>query len=202
MAVIDHLVVSAATLEDGAAFVEANLGVAPGGGGEHPLMATHNRLLGAGEAYLEVISAAPHLTPPCRPRWFGLDGFTGPARLTNWVLAVPDLTAALRHAPPGTGVPQDLTRGDLAWRFSLSDDGELPFDGIFPALIEWQGVAHPVQRLGDTGIELVRLELRHPDAPALTAALAPFLADARVTVQPGAPGMMAWFETPLGLRSL
>ncbi|KFI26710.1 polyphosphate kinase [Haematobacter massiliensis] len=202
MAVIDHLVVSAATLEDGAAFVEANLGVAPGGGGEHPLMATHNRLLGAGEAYLEVISAAPHLTPPCRPRWFGLDGFTGPARLTNWVLAVPDLTAALRHAPPGTGVPQDLTRGDLAWRFSLSENGELPFDGIFPALIEWQGVAHPVQRLGDTGIELVRLELRHPDAPALTAALAPFLADARVTVQPGAPGMMAWFETPLGLRSL
>lgn len=202
MAVIDHLVVSAATLEDGAAFVEANLGVAPGGGGEHPLMATHNRLLGAGEAYLEVISAAPHLTPPGRPRWFGLDGFTGPARLTNWVLAVPDLTAALRHAPPGTGVPQDLTRGDLAWRFSLSENGELPFDGIFPALIEWQGVAHPVQRLGDTGIELVRLELRHPDAPALTAALAPFLADARVTVQPGAPGMMAWFETPLGLRSL
>lgn len=202
MAVIDHLVVSSATLEEGAAFVEANLGVAPAGGGEHALMATHNRLLGAGEAYLEVISPTPHLPRPDRPRWFGLDRLAGPARLSNWVLAVPDLTAALRHAPPGAGTPQDLTRGDLAWRFSLSDDGELPFDGIFPALIEWQGVAHPVQRLGNTGIELVRLELRHPDAPGLAAALAPFLADARVTVQPGAPGMTAWFETPLGLRSL
>lgn len=202
MAVIDHLVVSAATLDEGAAFVEANLGVAPGGGGEHPLMATHNRLLGAGEAYLEVIAAAPHLARPDRPRWFGLDRFAGPARLTNWVLAVPDLEAALREAPPGAGLPQMLSRGDLAWRFGLSEDGELPFDGLFPALIEWQGVAHPVQRLGETGIELVRLEIRHPDAPGLTAALAPLLADDRVTVQPGAPQMTAWFETPLGLRSL
>jgi hypothetical protein len=42
---LDHLVIAAATLEEGVAWCEATLGVTPGPGGKHPLMGTHNRLL-------------------------------------------------------------------------------------------------------------------------------------------------------------
>ena len=48
--VFDHLVVAARTLEEGAAWVEARLGVAPVPGGKHPTMGTHNRLLRIEEA--------------------------------------------------------------------------------------------------------------------------------------------------------
>jgi len=71
---IDHLVVCAESLEEGAAFVEAKLGVAMSAGGKHALMGTHNRLLSLGaEAYLEVIAIDPEAGPPGRARWFGLD---------------------------------------------------------------------------------------------------------------------------------
>jgi hypothetical protein len=56
---LDHLAVSAMTLEEGVAHVEAALGVALAPGGQHPLMATHNRRRGLGDVYLEVIAADP-----------------------------------------------------------------------------------------------------------------------------------------------
>jgi hypothetical protein len=52
--------------------------------------------------------------------------------------------------------------------------GKLPFDGLFPALIEWEGTAvHPAPRLPDQGVRLKALELHSPEAEALRAALAP-----------------------------
>ena len=68
----DHLAVSAETLADGVAYVEQALGLALAGGGQHPLMATHNRLLGLGDLYLEVIAADPDAPRPAHPRWFDL----------------------------------------------------------------------------------------------------------------------------------
>lgn len=61
MAGVDHLVVMAAPLAEGAAWCEATLGVTPGPGGEHPLMGTHNRLINITSpafttAYLEIIA--------------------------------------------------------------------------------------------------------------------------------------------------
>ncbi|HEX6635378.1 MAG TPA: VOC family protein, partial [Usitatibacter sp.] len=71
---LDHLVVAARTLEEGAAWVEAALGVPTVAGGKHDLMGTHNRLLGLdGRRYLEVIAIDPSAPPPARARWFGLD---------------------------------------------------------------------------------------------------------------------------------
>jgi Glyoxalase-like domain len=65
---VDHLVVAADTLEQGASWCEATLGVAPAPGGEHPLMGTHNRLLRIAtvnypRAYLEIIAAQPGRRP-------------------------------------------------------------------------------------------------------------------------------------------
>ena len=59
----DHIAVSARTLQEGVDWVEQALGVTMAGGGQHPLMATHNRLLGLGDLYLEVIAIDPTGTP-------------------------------------------------------------------------------------------------------------------------------------------
>lgn len=82
-------------------------------------------------------------------------------------------------------------------------DGRLPFDGCFPALIQWQGALHPAAALPDSGVRLTRLEIAHPQAAALRAALAGRLSDKRVVIVAGpAKAMRASFATPNGLRVL
>ena len=200
---LDHLAVSAMSLEDGVAHVEAALGVALAPGGQHPHMATHNRLLGLGDIYLEVIAADPSAPAPAWPRWFDLDRFTGAPRLTNWIAACDDLEAEVARGPDGVGVPVALARGDLRWKMAVPATGRLPFDDAFPALIQWEGTGHPVQRLPDSGVRLLRLEIAHPDAAALRKALAGRLEDARVVIVEGAKkAMQASFATPGGTRLL
>jgi len=87
---IDHLVVAAHSLVQGAAWCEATLGVLPGPGGRHVFMGTHNRLLAIGSvayarACLEIIAIDPDGPAPARPRWFGLDD--------------PALQQSLQHTP-------------------------------------------------------------------------------------------------------
>jgi len=97
---VDHLVVVARDLDEGAAWCEATLGVTPGTGGEHPLMGTHNRLIHIASsafrtAYLEIIAINPHAA--ARPatenrRWFDMDDpglrahitRNGPSLVTMW----------------------------------------------------------------------------------------------------------------------
>ncbi|MDT8855299.1 VOC family protein [Paracoccaceae bacterium Fryx2] len=203
MLAFDHLAVSALTLDEGVAAVEAALGVALAGGGQHPHMATHNRLLGLGDLYLEVIAADPAAPRPAWPRWFDLDAFAGQPRLTNWVARCDDLEAEVAASPAGVGVPVALARGDYRWRMAVPADGRLPFDGCFPALIEWQGPAHPARALPDAGVRLRRLEVAHPSADTLAALLGPRLDDARLVLLPGPEkAMRATFDTPHGVRVL
>lgn len=202
MLALDHLAVSAASLEEGAAWVEQALGVPPAGGGKHPHMGTHNRLLSLGDLYLEVIAIDPAAPKPGHPRWFDLDRFRGPPCLTNWICRTDDLDAALAKAPPGTGTATELQRGDYRWRFTVPASGRLPFDDCHPALIQWQGDLHPARTLRDHGIRLTGLEITHPEADALRAALAG-LSDPRVVVEHGPyPSLRATFSTPNGLRVL
>src|SRR6187401_2900667 len=104
---VDHLIVAAASLEQGAAWCEATLGVLPGPGGEHPLMGTHNRLLRVAtvdypRAYFEIIAVQPGRQPERARRWFDLDDEQlrdsvkrdGP-RLIHFVANVPQLPQAL-----------------------------------------------------------------------------------------------------------
>ncbi len=201
MAAFDHLAVAAASLDDGAAAAEAALGVPLASGGRHPFMATHNRLLGLGPGeYLEVIATDPEAAPPQHPRWFRLDGFSGPARLTNWVMRVEDLDLALAAAPGGAGVAVALSRGDYRWRMGVPADGCLPFDDAFPALIQWQGDLHPAAALPDRGCRLVRLEIAHPEAAVLAATLV--LDDPRIVFVPGSKALRATIATPHGMRIL
>jgi hypothetical protein len=200
MLTLDHIAISTTTLDTGAAEVEAALGLPLAPGGQHAAMGTWNRLLSLGpNEYFELIAIEPGAPGPSQPRWFDLDSFAGPTRATTWICRCDDLDAALAAAPPGTGTPWALERGDLRWRMAVPADGKLPFDGLFPALIEWQGAAHPAPRLPDRGVRLTALELHSPDAAALRAALAPLIEDPRIRVtQSDAPGMHAVLSTPSG----
>jgi Glyoxalase-like domain len=199
---LDHLAVSCQTLDDGVAHVESVLGLRLGAGGKHAHMSTHNRLLSLGDVYLEVIAADPDAAPPARPRWFDLDAFTGPARLTNWVAGCNDLAAELALSPDGTGAPVVLSRGDYHWSMAVPADGKLPFDGGYPALIQWHTLS-PAPVLPDVGARLLRLEITHPQAVDLRTALAGRMTDARVVIVEGTQkAMQATISTPHGIRTL
>ena len=202
MLVLDHLAVSCTGLAEGAAAIEAALGLPLAAGGQHPHMATHNRLLSLGpDLYLEVIAADPSQPRPEWPRWFDLDRFSGPPRLTNWICRTDDLDAELAHSPAGTGAPVALQRGDFRWRMAVPASGILPFDNRFPALIQWEGTAHPAPRLPDHGARLAALHITHPQPEALRAALSR-LSDPRVTIAAGPPALRATIITPQGERIL
>ena len=200
---LDHLAVTATTLGEGVAAVEAALGVALAGGGQHPHMATHNRLLGMGDVYLEVIAIDRAAPPPAWPRWFDMDHFSGPPRLTNWIAACDDIATKLAQSPPGTGTQVSLQRGDFRWQMAVPADGRLPFDGAFPALIQWLGPLHPANTLPDSGVRLTRLEISYPEAAALTKALQNRLTDPRIVITQGpAKAIRASFTTPHGPRAI
>lgn len=212
---VDHLVVAAASLEQGAAWCEATLGVTPGPGGEHPLMGTHNRLLRIAtvdypRAYFEIIAVQPQRTPQCARRWFDLDDETvrdtlarsGP-RLLHFVASVPDVGAAvarLRALDIERGAPVAASRmtprGLLAWQITLRDDGQRLFDGTLPTLIEW-GATHPAPGLPESGVTLQSLSVTHPRADTLRTAYEA-IGMQGVAVRQGEANLCALLDTPRG----
>ena len=208
---VDHLVVAAATLEEGARWCEATLGVVPGPGGQHSLMGTHNRLFSIASAafpraYFEIIAIDPAAAPPARARWFGLDRLrlvAGP-RLIHFVACAAALDAqcdALRAIglDPGRAIAasRETPQGRLAWRIAVRDDGDLLAGGALPTLIEW-GARHPSAAMPDSGVALRVLSLRGlPDQAAQVLKLR------GVEVVAGAgPALTATFDTPRGTIQL
>jgi hypothetical protein len=201
---LDHIAVAGETLAEAVAHVEDALGVVMAPGGVHVEMGTHNRLLALGPGlYLEAIAVNPEAAHPARPRWFDLDRFLGPARLSNWIARTDDLAAALGAAPEGTGVPVSFTRGKYHWQMAVPGSGRLPWDGAAPALIQWDGALHPADQLPDAGLRLERLFVGHPEAGALLAAF-PALANMAGVEVTHAPRvrLRAEIRTPDGPRML
>ena len=207
---LDHLIVAAATLEQGCDYIESGLGVRPQPGGKHVTMGTHNALLGLGpRAYLEVIAIDPAGAAPARPRWFDLDDVRtratlaeGP-RLAHFAVRTRDLAtlaAAVRHAP---GAILPMARGDLRWKITVPDDGHLPGAGLIPTLIEWDGPDHPAARLPDAGLRLAALAGEHPDPASVRTALAALgLSDMLKVTYGRHPRLAAMVRTPRGLITL
>jgi len=202
--IFDHLVVGGTDLNAARTYVEDALGVTMQPGGAHAVFQTHNALMGLEDGlYLEAIAPNPAVPAPTRPRWYDLDRFAGPARLSNWACAVTDMDSTLRDMPEGTGAPVQVQRGDLQWRMAVSQAGTTPFDNLWPALIEWPVGVHPAGLLAPTGVRLKRFTLVHPDGDAMTTALALHLTDDRVAVEVGnTPALHATFDTPHGERTL
>ncbi len=216
---VDHLVVMAASLEQGVAWCKATLGVTPGPGGEHPLMGTHNRLLKIAtpnfpRAYLEIIainSGAVQAATTRARRWFDMDEPAlrervqrdGP-QLIHWVAAVDDIAATVAAL-----TTQAIDRGDilqasrqtptglLQWQISVRADGQRLFDGCLPTLIQW-GDTHPSHTMPSSGLTLQNASLRHPQADALRQALTSIgLSHIAVTTSPAQ--LSASLQTPKGL---
>ena len=207
---IDHLVVAAATLEQGAAWCEATLGVVPAGGGRHVGMGTHNRLLSIAspafpKAYLEIIAIDAEAPPPPRPRWFGLDG----ARLQAALREAPRLLhavartahieralAALQQAGVDAGQAVTAERaspaGLLRWRIAGRADGALLYGGALPTLIEW-GDMHPADSLPASAVGLSSLSLG-----GLPGAVADALDLRSVERRVTGPALSACLDTPRG----
>jgi hypothetical protein len=202
---VDHLVIGAASLAEGVAFVEATLGVRPEPGGRHALMGTHNALLHLGPgAYLEVIAIDPAADDPDRSRWFALDEPATRARLAagpaliSWVARTDDVDRVAAMLGAGTEI-LSLGRDGLRWRIALTADGGLRESGLVPYVIQWDlGSDHPCDRLTDRGCRLselaVRLPLSSPAWPVFEA-----LQPGGVRVDPAATGeggLTARIETP------
>lgn len=215
---IDHLVVVAASLDEGSAWCERTLGVAPGPGGRHSLMGTHNRLLRIAtvdhpRAYLEVIAIDPgadHAQRRAGARWFDMDDARlvdavrrdGP-RLLHFVASVPSLRDALRAlAEQGIDRGEALEasrmtpRGLLQWQIAVRADGQRLFDGCLPTLIEW-GDTHPAGAMPDSGLSLQSLGVMHPRASELQKAYAA-IGLRQVSVSEGPASLCAYLLTPKG----
>lgn len=190
-AVIDHVVIRADSLDAGAAYVGAELGIDLAPGGAHAAMGTHNLLAGVGGPYLEVIAVDPHAPRPDRARWFALDEESPSPALVAWVMRVSEAPDDAR-----LGTPLSLARGDLAWQITVRDDGRVPFDGAGPLAIAWES-APP--RIADSEARLVSLTAIHPDPAALTELLDALDLAAPVSVQAGdTPRLLAAFDSPRG----
>ncbi|WP_298919813.1 VOC family protein [uncultured Roseobacter sp.] len=200
---LDHLAVAGETLAEACKHVEQSLGVKMQPGGRHAVFHTHNALLGLeGGLYLEAIAIDPSAPQPQRPRWFDLDRFEGPARLTNWICRSEDMERTLADLPKGLGAPVALSRGDLRWRMAVPGSGLLPYDNCAPALIQWETPTHPATLLVPSEVRLMRLTIRHPEAEAIKASFEPFLSDDRISYEVGPVGLLADFDTPHGPRVL
>jgi len=207
---VDHLVVAAASLEQGVAWCEALFGLAPSAGGKHPLMGTHNRVFAIGSScfagtYLEIVVIDPAAKPPGRKRWFGLDEPALQARVAQeprlvHMVARTAVLDRLRNDLAVLGIDagrplaasRETPQGRLQWQILVRDDGKLLHGGALPTLIQWQG-PHPTETLPDSGVELRALQLA-----GVPAAARQVLALRHVIHADVGPALRALLNTPKG----
>lgn len=205
--VFDHLVITAPDLTAGRNWVREKLGVDVPLGGRHPQMGTHNAVLALGRcAYLEVISIDPEAAAPRRPRWFGMDERAPDASpaLTHWVVRVPDIDDTQLAVPQVFGVVHHMRRDALRWAIRIRDDGHPPLDGVLPSMIEWADAGqHPAAHMPDAGLQLIKLDLFHPQIDTLRQQLRHLHVDIPVSVTAAEqPRLEAHIRTAQGVRLL
>ena len=214
---LDHIVIAAASLDAGIAWVAAQLGAEPVPGGAHAAMGTHNALLRLGpRCYLEVIAVDPSAPAPSRPRWFALDEPAMRARLAaapalvTWVVRTPALAWACARVPD-LGEILPMARGAYRWTISVPDSGALAWGGILPTAIQWGAgadgaVRHPCDALPASGCELVALRLSHPAAVLGDGGLVALFRALRIAgpvdLKPGPLLLAATIRSPRGETTL
>ena len=165
----DHLVIAAASLEEGVDYVRAQLGVDVPVGGVHEYMGTYNHVMQLGDdCYLEVISIDPSANGPAHPRWFDLDCpvlrdrlAQAPVLLT-WIVNIPTFEQLNNLDSALWGNPLGMSRDRYEWFFSLRSDGALPGGGCIPTAIYWKS-ERPVDSMPNTGCIIQSLTLYHPN---------------------------------------
>ncbi len=202
---LDHIAISAPTLEAGMAFVKDRLGVQIPLGGEHPKMGTHNCLMRLGaDIYLEVIAVNPQAAPLEHARWFALDERgTQPPFLGTWVIRADNIDTAIAHMTPDVGPAIPMSRGDLHWKITVPTDGSMPYNGCHPTVIEWPGGISPAHKIDDLGCDLLELLIEHPEIEQIKASLGDEQIDPRLVFKAADQARLtARIKTPSGIVSL
>ncbi len=175
--VVDHLVLSAPSLDEGISHVESLTGVVAAHGGAHPGMGTHNALLALGDdVYLEIIAPDPAQPEPAGGHPFGVSD-DGPIELVSFAVrpspggTIDQVVAAARSEGHDPGPIATMSRerpdgSELRWRLTMppgaGGDQRVPF------VIDWGGSPNPA-RSSPAGCQLVALEVQHPNADRLSA---------------------------------
>lgn len=209
---LDHLVVVAPTLAEGAAHVRECLGLDVPFGQRHRYMGTHNHLLQlGGPVYLEIVSIDAAGEPPARARWFGLDDrqavradWDAGRRLRGWVASTDAIDAVLAGRPQLFGKKVSLPSPEAStFDFAMLDDGSLPLGGAAPSIIDRRGKPRSMASMPDLGARLRSFTLQHPDAARLMALYRGLGIDRPPEVVEGiGPRYRAAIETPGGLKHL
>ena len=207
---LDHIVITAPNLKSGVEWVRDTLDATPEYGGMHPRMGTHNCLLSLDDqTYLEVIAPDPNAPRPDRSRWFELDNLDrhSQPRLAAWVARTTDIKATVLAGSESLGVVEPMSRGDLNWMITVTDDGSLGLGGIAPILIEWRTPTHPSAGMRVSGCQLLHLELHHPEGQRVEKLLQSVGIDnKKVGLKPlpdgEAPHLVAHIRTPQGDKTL
>ncbi len=90
-----------------------------------------------------MIAINPHAPKPPPPRWFELDSETMQERLRRkpllitWAVRTDRIEKLAERSIVPLGPVTPMSRGNLRWRLTLTEDGHLPSGGIIPFLIQW-----------------------------------------------------------------
>ena len=207
--VIDHLVFGCDYLQNGTSYLEQALGVGLSAGGQHALMATHNRLLKLQDAiYLEAIAidheAVQKHGDIGRKRWFSLDEDRTKKRLAQsprpltWVVAVDDIYDVASKCGYDAGKITAMTRDDLEWMLTIAEDGALVEGGLLPGFIQWPGGMNPANRLPENGTTLQKIVLVHPRPDFISAAIGRVGIEDFIEVRSGSVELIFELKTPHG----
>lgn len=207
---LDHLVLAVPDLEGAVRELRDRTGAEPVPGGTHPGLGTRNALVGmtwrgSARCYLELLApdpAQPDVPAAATMLGLGLLGSDFAPRLLAWAVRPDDLDATLAHArrggvDGGAPVPAARTTASgtrLTWRLAVPRP--LGLGGVQPFLIDWGRGPHPADDL-PPALDLLGLELHHPDPAAATARLEALGVDHPVV--PGAvPSLRVTLRTPAG----
>lgn len=207
---IDHLVYAVPDLAAAIDAFEADWGVRPAEGGQHP-SGTHNALLSlGGERYLEIIAPDP-TRPDMTELSFGLDDPPAEGKLVAWAAAVNDIDEAVRISREngfdpgsiGNGGRQKPNGESLSWRSTQWGGAGWPppGDGLIPFLIEWgPETMHPSVD-APHGARLAILRGFHPHIQRIELLLRALgiVIDLELGEE---PKLSAVFDTPKGQRLL
>jgi hypothetical protein len=103
---------------------------------------------------------------------------------------------------PALGDALPFTRDRYRWRLTVPADGALRFDGILPAVIQWDVDQHPADALPDMGCELAGLSLTHPQCDEVRMLFARLGVPAAINLDPDAPKISARIRASGSVRLL
>ncbi|MBX7223668.1 MAG: VOC family protein [Blastocatellia bacterium] len=211
MLTFDHLVLVAPSLELGASFVEARLGVSPQPGGHHRELGTHNLLLRIGsDCFLEVIAINPAAHSHCGPRVFGMhdaetvaQSWQAGKHLHTWVGRTCNLSSLVAAHEPLIGPLKAVSRGERHWHMAIPADGSLPLEGAIPTPVQYEPDMIPAHHMIDFGLELIQVVVTHPQPQLLTHQYFQMDVQGPLVIENGPRfNLKAFINTPQGMREL